>query len=102
MLVAIEMLHRLCHDMRSRVPQSPAAIGVVKRQKLDFRAVLHGHHEIIHFAVDLRDEHLLRERIAHGLHEIDELCPVSDLADTAILQCYLCHLIFLLKIIVIK
>ena len=85
-LILIKAFQRLREDVRARMAQRPAAVGVFKRQEFDLCVLRQRRREVDRLAVELGSEHLLGEAVAHRFDKVGNGRPFRNFADSAIFQ----------------
>ena len=87
----VQALHRLCHDVRSRMAQSVAAALIIKGQHAQRSILRDRRRQIDDLAVEARRKCFFRQGVAHALDDVQYARPCLCFANGAIRQCQLYH-----------
>ncbi len=69
-LIPVKMLDSLSHHMRSGVPESPAALRILKGQKIYLCPIPDNRHQLGSLSIDLCRQRLLGQAVTKGLYNI--------------------------------
>ena len=84
MLIRIQALHGLRQNMRSGMPQCPAAVGIIKSKELDGTVFVQNRRQILRLPVYFGCQNFLCQTVAHTLNKIQKRFPGLKLAYSAI------------------